>query len=73
MQQLHTMYYDYVMLPIYDHLIICICMYVCMYVCMIYVCMMYVCMYCIVLYLNTCYSAPHRFPIQRRSRLLRGR
>ena len=28
--------------------------------------------YCIVLYLNTCYSAPTRFPIQRRSRLLRG-
>ena len=25
------------------------------------------------LYLNTCYSAPNRFPIQRRSRLLRGR
>ena len=30
-------------------------------------------LYCIVLYLNTCYSAPTRFPIQRRSRLLRGR
>ena len=27
-------------------------------------------LYCIVLYLNTCYSAPTRFPIQRRSRLL---
>ena len=27
----------------------------------------------IVLYLNTCYSAPTRFPIQRRSRLLRER
>ena len=33
----------------------------------------YTVLYCIVLYLNTCYSAPTRFPIQRRSRLLRER
>jgi len=47
---------------------VCVCVRVCVFVC-VCVC---VCV-CIVLYLNTCYSAPTRFPIQKRSRLLRER